>query len=188
MEKLRAFVAFSISDALRKRLGEIQTKIGQNMPHLRASKPQGIHITLSFLGDITQNQVYKIGEAMEAVCAKHEPMDFLCRKVGGFPDMEKPRVLWAGMDGDTDKMQAFHKDLTQVLKSIGMATENQPFTPHLTLFRLKQQKQMGALRKRIKSLSQESFGPIHCDTLILYRSNLAPEGATYTKLKMVALD
>ena len=188
MELIRAFIAFPIPETLRERLGKAQQQIMQNLTHLRPVKPQGIHLTLNFLGDISESKVYTVGGIMEQVCANHGPMELLCRRVGAFPDMKNPRVLWAGLEGEIDKLAALQKELSTQLAVIGYTAENRPFNPHLTLFRIKQQKQVGTLRKRAEKVSKENFGEILCNTLVLYRSDLKPEGAVYTKLKMVALD
>ena len=188
MNMIRAFIAFPIPDELRKNLGNVQAKIQKNMFHLRPVKPQGIHLTLHFLGDMDSSKVYEVGKVMDLVCQQYKPLNLVCRKIGAFPDMHGPRVLWAGLEGQVAPLQAIHQDLAKGLEKIGFQLEKRPLTPHLTLFRLKKLKQMGALRKRIEKLGKADFGEIRCDTLVLYKSELTPEGALYSKLKMSALD
>ena len=187
MENIRAFIAFPISDQLRARLGQVQLELLQNMPHLRPVKLPGIHLTLAFLGDISATQVYNVGTIMESVCKNHSSLQLQCRRLGAFPDLKSPRVLWAGLEGEMDRLAALQGQLADELDKIGFSKETRQFNPHLTLFRLKDQQQLGALRKRMEKLSQDGLGDIQCDTLVLYRSDLKPEGAVYTKLKMVAL-
>ena len=158
------------------------------MTHLRPVKQQGIHLTLNFLGDITQSKVYEVGQVMDVVCHQYHPMNLVCRKIGAFPNLQKPRVLWAGLEGEIKQLQSLYADLSKGLERIGLPVEKQSLTPHLTLFRLKKLQQMGALRKRIEKLGNADFGEILCDTLILYKSELKPDGAVYSKLKIVALD
>ncbi len=188
MEKIRTFIAFPIPDELRTKLAEVQQTIGRNLHHLKAVKPDAIHLTLSFLGDISETQVYQVGEVMDAVCQKHKPISLHCRKVGAFPNLEKPRILWAGLGGEANELAALYKDLVAGLEAIGFPPDKRAFNPHLTLFRIKDQKQIGAIRKKVEKLTKASFGEIRCDTLVLYKSDLQPTGSVYTKLKMVALD
>lgn len=188
MDNIRGFIAFPISNELLDKLGEVQKSISKGMHHLRPVKPDGIHITLHFLGLISESQVYKIGEMMENVCKKHKVMELECKQIGGFPDMDSPRVLWAGLEGDTKALTNLYQDLGIELAKMEFKVETRPYHPHLTLFRTKSQKQLGTLRKRVETQSKVVFGQVKCDTLILYKSELRPEGAKYTKLKMVALD
>ena len=189
MDTIRAFIAFPIPDEVREKLGGAQKAISKNIPNLRPVKPQGIHLTLSFLGDITQGQVYQVSQVMQQVCDKHKPMEFICRGFGGFPDLKSPRVLWAGLQGDIAPLQSFHRELVTELAKLGFPMEERPFTPHLTLFRIKgKQKQLGTIRKRMDVASRENVGIVPCDTLVLFRTDLKPDGAVYSKLKIVALD
>lgn len=187
MEKIRSFIAFPIPDDLRTKLGEAQQRIKAGLHHLRPVKPQGIHITLHFLGEISASQVYNIGPVMEKVCKNRPVIRLACRRIGAFPDMKRPRVLWAGLDGDIPQLIEFHSDLGKGLASIGFAVETQPFNPHVTLFRVKEPKQMGTLRKRVESVGRDSFGDIVCDKVVLYKSELHPQGAVYSRLNIVAL-
>ncbi len=188
MKKIRAFIAFPISSELRKKLLDVQKEISKGLHHLRPAKPDGIHITLHFLGEITESQVYQIGRLMENVCEEFDPFNLECKGIGGFPDMKFPRVIWAGFDGDPGPITMLQKTLGKELEKMGFPVESRPFNPHLTIFRTKVQKQLGTIRKRAETISKESLGEVKCDTLVLFKSELSPKGAKYDKLKMVALD
>jgi len=188
METIRAFIAFRVGADVLAKLAETQRRIGSNLPFLKPVRPRGIHLTLIFLGEIAESQVNAVGAAMKEVCAGHGRMELFCGRVGAFPDLRNPRVIWAGLDGDLEKLGALQKELAAKLEGLGFPMEKRPFKPHLTLFRIKTPKQLGALRKKMEQVSEERFGPVPCHTLILYKSDLKPDGAVYTPLKMVGLE
>lgn len=189
MEKIRCFIAFPIPETLQRNLEKVQKVIGVGQEkNLRPVNPKGMHLTLSFLGEISESDVYKAGHAMEAACRGRGRVELTCQGLGVFPDDKKPRVLWVGLQGQLDALFSLHGALAHELKGQGFELELRPFMPHLTLFRIKSPKQLGALRKKMAQENQSEFGNIRCDTLTLYKSDLQPSGAVYTKLKMVALD
>ena len=187
MDLIRAFIAFPVPEEVRRKLAKAQDVISQGMHHLRPVHPDAIHMTLNFLGDIQSSKVYTIGEVMQRVCDAHGPIELICRKIGAFPDLKNPKVLWAGLDGEVDALKNLQLDLQSQLSDLGFQAEDRSFHAHLTLFRIKRLKQLGALRKRIEKVSKDDFGMIRCDPMIFYKSDLQPTGAVYTKLKMVGL-
>jgi RNA 2',3'-cyclic 3'-phosphodiesterase len=189
MEKMiRAFIAFDLPEPLLTALEKGQAELGKQMHHLKPVRAQSIHLTVRFLGEIPAEKVYKVGAAIEKACGHLRPFELTCKGIGGFPDLKSPKVVWAGLTGAERELAQVHVAVSAELKKIGFPIEKKPFSPHLTLFRIKSQKQLGALRKRATSMADRKFGKFTCDTLVLYQSELKPEGAVYTKLKMVGLD
>ncbi len=179
---IRSFIAVPIPDDLRRALGAGAEKSFGDINHVRTVRPGGMHITLKFLGDIKKERIESIGRVLSIVAGKNSSFTLKSEGIGGFPNLKNPRVLFAPLIGDAQKLIQMAADLDAALEKLGFEAEKRPFRAHLTLARVKTQKQLGLIRKRAGALEKKIFGEFKVEELILYRSDLRLEGARYTPL------
>jgi len=188
MAELRLFIAVPVPGPVKQALADAQQMIGRANPHVRLTGMSGIHLTLKFLGDADERKIPEIRRAMEAAVATvAAPIHLAVRDVGAFPDRQAPRVLWAGLEADVKPLGILLRKLDKELSALGFPPEKRGFHPHLTLGRMKQPKMLGALHKVYDQLAGRDFGEFTAEALVLYRSELRPEGAEYTVLERVEL-
>ena len=152
---------------------------------LRPVRPEGIHLTLKFLGDVPVDRISAIGAAAGRAAARHAPFALLLSGVGAFPSGRAPRVLWAGIAGDLDRLAALRASIDGCLVELGFARERRTFNPHLTLARLRdsapreeRSRALGVL-KAAQPRGESSFD---VDGVALFQSTLGPGGAVYRRL------
>lgn len=183
--KLRAFIALKTPAVWDEKLAELQrdlrSKFGSNA--FRWVKPEQIHITVRFFGWITLTEVNELAALLPPICSAHPPFTLNCEGLGAFPNMRRPRVLWAGLKGDIAKADALQSKITSASSAFGAPPEDRPFKPHLTLARLKDPG-----RDKITDL-EHAIGrgfqidpPWQVDQVLLMQSHLSPNGSTYEPL------
>ncbi|MFB3066618.1 MAG: RNA 2',3'-cyclic phosphodiesterase, partial [Planctomycetota bacterium] len=128
---MRVFWAVPLPDALCRELHGIAAGV----KGLRAQKPETIHLTLRFLGDIEDPQ--PVAEAAQAVAARHEPFTLAVCGLGVFPHPRAPRVFWAGVGRGREAVQALAEDLSEALQPLGFEPERRPWRAHMTLGRFR---------------------------------------------------
>jgi 2'-5' RNA ligase len=181
-ETIRSFVAFDIGNAqVLKRLGEAQEILAKTGADLSLVRPQNIHITLRFLGDITLSMVEKIDKEMQSVVFR--PFDVEIKGMGAFPNVKYARVVWAGIQQGADKLMAVFDQLEPRLRQLGLAPDSKGFSPHLTIARVRGGRNKQALVGCVNELAAYEFGKVHADCLRLKKSVLTPQGPIYSTLK-----
>lgn len=191
MEKIRVFIAIELPKEMLEALASVQDEIKRglkvSMRGISWVKPGNTHLTIKFLGDIDQEDVDDIAEALKKAADGVPPFEVTPGDVGGFPSLKNPRVLWVGLD-DSDELTGLHENIETELSVLGFEREDRPFRAHLTLCRIKPPadgKAVGRIAEEIKPVTGNSF----CvDSFSLIRSQLSPRGARYTVLKNIKLN
>jgi 2'-5' RNA ligase len=191
MEKIRSFIAVELPGDLKRALSELQRKFrsASNLP-VRWVDPGNIHLTLKFLGDIDAASTDKIVTALEQAVKDFTPFNIEVRGLGVFPNMNRIQVAWVGLYGELEKLGQLQKRIEASLESLGFPPENRPFTPHLTLARVRdyaRPEERQKFRQLISSASFEGKYNISVATVNLLRSELTREGPIYSKLGTVTL-
>jgi len=133
-------------------------------------------------GDISENAVANISAVTEKAAAAVRPFELAIGGAGVFPDMNRPRIIWLGMNGDVARLVAFQNELEQTLQGMGFPREERPFRPHLTLGRIKAPKGMTGLADALNKGETFAAGRFKASVLGLFKSDLTPQGAIYTQL------
>jgi len=181
-ETIRSFIAFDIDNPkVLQRLSEAQEVLAKTGADLSLVKPQNIHITLRFLGDVTLSMVEKIDKEMQSVVFK--PFDVEIKGVGAFPNVKYARVVWAGIQQGADELRAVFDQLEPRLRQLGFAPDSKGFSPHLTIARVRSGRNKDALAKSVSEMVAFEFGRVHADCLRLKKSALTPQGPIYSVLK-----
>jgi RNA 2',3'-cyclic 3'-phosphodiesterase len=191
MEKIRSFIAVELPGELKKALAELQGrfKSAGSLP-LRWVEPGNIHITLKFLGDIDVDITGKITAALEASIQDIQPFSIEAGGLAVFPNMQRIQIIWVGLSGDLQKLGQLQKRIEENLKPLGFPAENRPFTPHLTLARVRdyarpvERQKLGEL---ISATGFEGKYKIDVKAVNLMRSQLTREGPIYSRISTVAL-
>lgn len=184
---IRVFVAISFPENV---LSSCQLLVGYlNRLELNArfSRKEAIHLTLKFLGNINENQVSDIARSLEITVQELKPFALEVRGIGVFPSLAKPKVVWVGLR-DCDVLVEMQRRLEGVLEELEFAREKRPFHPHLTLARLRSEKNIGALAQYIEEAgSGERLGTAMVTQIHLFKSVLKSQGTEYYKLATAKL-
>lgn len=180
---LRLFIAVPIPEGMKKSLAVLQTSWKVRTHGVRWVRPEGLHITLKFLGNVPEERIQAVKEAMSKALLGFTPFEVRVKGVGAFPSLRNPRVLWVGVEDEGRKLKEIFKALEKALERLGFPREDRPFSPHLTLGRVKEKGDFGFLNES----SDLDFGPLLVKEVILFKSDLKPEGAEYTPLYAVPL-
>lgn len=141
--------------------------------------PEGIHLTLQFLGAVPEENVERIEAAMEAAASDARVMFLEVKGAGGFPNARQPRVLWAGVSGDVESLAALAADLGRRLAPIGYPPEARPFSPHLTLGRAREGRGAAGIGGGLAELAAWEGIAWRASEICLVKSVLSPSGARY---------
>ena len=151
--------------------------------------PEGIHLTLHFFGDVAVERVPAITGALGRAAARSSPIPLGLAGAGCFPNLDRPRVLWVGLGGDTAGLARLQRDVEAQLAGLGYRPEARAFSPHLTLARMRDT----AMPEDLRRLGQAMRGltvPVTAftaESVALIRSDLRPAGAVYTTLAALTL-
>ena len=139
METIRTFMAVALPSAAKQELTRVADELAMRVPErsVRWVTPDLIHITLCFLGETAVSKLDAITQMMDRVVCTHAPLKLNLHGTGCFPDANRPRVIWVGLAGQVAELAAVKRDLDSGLASLGWDVEKRPFTPHLTLGRVK---------------------------------------------------
>jgi len=188
MEKIRTFVAISLTPALVNQLDNLVSTMRPLARGVRWVKPQSVHLTLKFLGSLTSDELGKVFNGMEIAQEKYpEPFRIRVQGTGCFPSERRPRVFWVGMGGDDiDKLISLQELIESELAGQGFPAETRPFKPHLTVARIKENRGLSVL---LEKFLQFDFPPaeLPVEEIQVMRSELRPEGAVYSVQKTYKL-
>ncbi len=181
MTEVRCFVAVDLPDGMREEIGRIQSIIATD--ELRLVKPELVHITLKFLGEVPAERVERIVEALRAIRAA--PFPARVRGMGAFPG-RSIRVVWLGLDGE---FAPLYENVESVLEPLGFEREERGFSPHVTLGRVGRpnSRMNQILAPKIAGLAASDLGSFTVDHFHLKKSTLTRGGPIYDDLAVFPL-
>jgi len=183
-EMIRSFIAFDINNPLvLQKFTEAQDLLVKAGADLKLVRPQNIHITLRFLGDVSASMVESIHEGMKKV--DFSAFDCEVHGLGVFPDLRYPRVVWAGIRRGSDELKSIVNQLEPQLSKLGFRADPKGFSPHLTLARVRTGRNRSELARSVQELVDFDFGVVRADCLRLKKSVLTPQGPIYSTLRDV---
>jgi len=192
--QFRLFISINLTPELLAMLTDLQVQLKRQLASqpLRWARPEGIHLTLKFLGDTETGRIEEIVRALTRAVESHQPFELGIGGLGCFPNQRKPRVLWVGVQDPNDHLRRLAANVADAMAELGWKRENRPYTSHLTLARVKkyannQDKQ--ALSELLSSVEiANNLGVLPVQTIHLMRSQLQPDGAVYSSLITVPLN
>lgn len=183
---MRTFIAIEIPSEIKSALAALQDELRRAGADVSWTKPENIHLTLKFLGEVDEGRIGEIEEVCAASAAGFQPFTLSLNDMGVFPNARQPRVLWAGLAGEIEKAAGMQRRLEAGLALIGFEREEKAFRPHLTIGRLKSNKKTRELlalagARRLPALS------FTVGEIVVMKSELHPAGARYTPIVKVPL-
>ena len=175
-DKLRLFIAIDLDKTTRQQLTAIQAKLKTSNADVKWVEPQNIHLTLQFLGSTPTEQISEIKASIDAIANQLSAFKISLSKIGAFPNISSPRVIWVGIQEGADK-----------LEKIADALNNKEFSAHLTLGRIRSSKGRLELKKTIEDTNKKlatsaSKRQSPVNHITLFQSTLTPQGPVYTNL------
>ena len=184
MEQIRSFIAIDLTDDLRSRLARLEASL-QAGGRFRAKwvKPESIHLTLKFLGDVAADKITAIGDALTEAAQGIPPFNLEVGELGAFPNLSRTQVVWVGISGEMDKLELLRERIETNLELLGFAPEKRAFRPHLTVARLYSGASQEERREFGRHIAQTRFESafLLVTAVRLMKSQLTPAGAVYTR-------
>lgn len=186
-QTVRSFIAIELPAAVLSLLDSVQQELKVLRLKARWVRPQNIHLTLKFLGNINSGEIEKIGRAMVDATVDSAPFTLTIGGIGFFPDIKRPRVIWVGLDGAKPALFNLQRNLADRLAIAGFPKEKRSFKAHLTLGRIRQAVNPNIVDQAIQGYSDLGDLKFTVNRIILFKSDLKPSGAEYSHLKQMDL-
>ena len=185
MGKIRTFIGIEIPAEIRTKIAEFQTDLKALGGRIAWVKPERIHLTLKFLGATDELLVEKIISQLEEVAFPRSPFRVKVGGVGAFPNFKKPRVIWVGVDEGIDILREVASDIDQRMSGFGFEKEKRQFSAHLTVGRVKDDRNIGSVIERLQQIQDFKAGEFIVSEMSFIKSQLTNEGPIYTTLKKI---
>lgn len=181
-DHVRLFVACEVPEEVRESMGTvIETLRSRSGVAVRWIRPEGVHVTLKFLGEVPPKKLPSIKIALQEAVVRHSPFHLEFSNIGMFGGREGLRMMWVGIAGDVLRLEALVRDVNKALAVVGFEPERRPFRPHMTLGRVRDE-----IPTRQRAEIEVAVGKVDVPTtswrtaqVSLMRSRLAPGGAVY---------
>jgi 2'-5' RNA ligase len=183
---LRSFVAVEIPAEIQSALASSSAPLQKALPKplVRWVAPQNVHLTLKFLGDVSSANLQRLAEALKVEAVAHEIFTISVGGLGAFPNPRRARVIWIGLDAPAALLTLL-RGVEAVTSRLGFASEERPFSPHLTIGRVGQDVsgiELQRIRNALEGTSIGALGTFRVDAVQIFKSDLQPGGSVYTHL------
>jgi 2'-5' RNA ligase len=191
MSLVRAFIALELPAELKKELAELEVQLKKNSPPVvKWVDPNSIHITLKFLGEVSEDSIDELMLAMEESVREVSLFKLEICEVGAFPDLNRVQVVWVGVKGDLAQISRLQQRIESNTGQLGFPRESRFFTPHLTLGRVRNGASVNERQRLGKVLADTKFAALHnvdVSAVNLMKSQLTSNDAIYTCIGRVKL-
>ena len=199
---IRTFLAVEPAEDLRALIGQVQQDLKSQLScesskdiRIAWVQPASIHLSIAFLGDTDKSRIEPMRHSIEQAITGHRAFRIPVERLGVFPRLQQPRVMWVGASEswergiDGAKLATLHRVIADCCRSLGFASEGKPLSPHLTLARIKAgERQVGLALAQSGLLDRPmAVGSLAIDAITLMKSQLRPTGPVYTKLWEIRL-
>ena len=182
----RVFLAIPLHDIFRQEIESILTPLCRKIPGVRWVEPRQVHLTLHFFGPVPIKEIELIDLFSKKVGTLFSPLKLRLNRIGGFPSLERPNIVWFGVEEPTGQLLSFQKAIQGEVRTLGFKIEERPFQPHATIGLVKWKSQ--DLKPLLSKIPLEWPTPEKTvDHFVLYQSHCLPEGVRYEVLKNYAL-
>ncbi len=184
---MRLFVAIDLSpdlrESLRMSINHLKSIVGSTQ--VRWVNPEGVHLTLKFLGETPSNRIEEISGVLKRIASQHSIFTFHVSIFGCFPNWKKPNVFWVGVQEPTGELEKLCNRMEKAFKDLGYPQEGRAFKPHLTLGRIRKGRNFAELvdlTSQLEKIQIDHVGTQEVRDFCFFSSELRPAGAVYTKL------
>jgi len=179
---MRAFIAVELPDAVRAALARVQQALAESRADVKWVEPENLHLTMRFLGELSDAQGETVTQLVERVAASNPPVTMSLRELGAFPSAGSPRVVWVGVGQGQDALRNVAKQLEGGLQHLGLPGEEREFAAHVTLGRVRSPKNRAQLVEHLTAVSWTPPPPWSVERLTLFQSTLTSAGPLYAVL------
>jgi len=188
MARIRTFVAVDLAAGVKARLTALQEQLGRTGAGVKWTRPDNIHLTLLFLGEVEELEVVSICRVVQQRARRHAPFGIDVAGLGAFPNARRPKILWAGITDGAAELRALHTDLEEGLLDLGCyRREDREYTPHLTLGRLSHDDRAAGWGPVLAEHADWQGGSTPVDEVLVMASEMRKGGPEYTVLGRGAL-
>jgi 2'-5' RNA ligase len=184
---VRAFIAINLDPPLREAVALVQERLKAAGGDVAWVKPDNLHLTLKFLGQVEAGSLEAIARALASAAAEQAPFRLALAGVGAFPRVEAARVIWVGVTAGAETLGGLQAAIEARLEAIGIGREARPFAAHLTVGRVRSPRRRHQLAVAVTSLSREPVGEMVVARIDLMQSDLHATGARYSRLGSFSL-
>lgn len=178
---LRCFISVELPSAIKQDVSAVANALRKSDADIKWITPENLHITLKFLGNTEESLVPDIIVLLRKKLSPYPPFYIRITGAGCFPDKRHPKILWAGVE-DSDSLQSLQEAIEDAMAGLGYPREKKAFSPHLTLGRVRSQKRINDVLRRLEEFREVSFGAVEITSVSLMKSELKPAGAAYSTL------
>lgn len=184
MELLRSFIAIDLPADLRNQILQLQKDLSPfTNSFIRWTKPENIHLTLRFLGDVEKRKLDDVINTLQEIAHAELPFELFISSLGVFPNIKQPRIVWVGIN-ECESLTLLVRLFEEKLAILGFTAENRPFKPHLTIGRIRSyctSNESQMLSHALHSARKFSASLL-VNEIVLYKSDLKPGGPVYSRL------
>jgi RNA 2',3'-cyclic 3'-phosphodiesterase len=186
-DRVRAFIAIPLPSPVIQTAKSLQESLKAKGLRLKWVRPENMHLTLKFLGDVELEKLPDVTAALQQIGKDFSSFSLSVRGVGVFPNIHAARVLWMGLTGQIHVLKIICRKIEEGLISLGFAPEKRAFNGHLTLGRMSGRVPAALLQDAIADLSDTESDSFQADRIELIQSDLRPNGPSYKPLAEVIL-
>ncbi|MGE5264678.1 MAG: RNA 2',3'-cyclic phosphodiesterase [Acidobacteriota bacterium] len=191
-EEIRTFIAVELQEEQKRALRQVQETLRAERAgrYVRWVAPEAVHLTLKFLGGVDADKMPGLQSALTRACADVPPFTLTLRGVGAFPNTRRPNVVWVGVGGEIGTITRLAEQIDGACASLGFSPETRPFSPHLTIGRVKRdvrpvdQQFVGEM---VANNAVGELGECRVEHVSIMKSDLRPTGSEYTRLYVIDL-
>jgi 2'-5' RNA ligase len=184
---MRTFVALELSEETRANVGRLAAEVAPGMGKVTWVKADRMHLTLKFLGEIEEKAAPRIVERLKEACREAGPISFSVSGVGCFPNPRRAKVVWVGLVGATEPPAELQRRIDDALSGLGFEREGRPFSPHITIGRVRGPIRTERLEEVIRRYAGHEFGSEAIHEIVFMQSQLRPGGPVYTPIARIPL-
>lgn len=178
---LRCFIAINLQDSFKESIGAVIDDLRKSGADVKWVTPGNVHLTIKFLGETEESRIGPIRESLLERLSPYSPFYIKISGVGSFPLRSVPRVIWIGVR-DSEPLARIRKEIDEAMSGFGYPPEDRPFSPHLTLGRVRSRKRIPEMLRRLESFGAFSLPELEVRHVDLMESALKPGGAEYRSL------
>ncbi|MBI2816776.1 MAG: RNA 2',3'-cyclic phosphodiesterase [Acidobacteria bacterium] len=177
---MRTFIAIDIPEKIRASIGELMATLKPAATNIRWSRPEGLHITLKFLGELQPARIEQVKQSLSQI---HLAASFqvAIQGAGFFPNERSPRVMWLGIAAGAELAELASR-VEESLMPLGFEKENRPYSPHLTMGRINPPGKIFTVQELLRRREPLAFGSFTATEFFLYESKPSRNGSVYNKI------
>lgn len=184
---MRLFLAIPIDKQILDALAVVVEKLRGSRGPVRWVRPEGMHLTLKFLGDTERDKIEPLVQAITSGTRAIMPFPISVAGAGAYPNLRRPRVLWAGVVENSGTLKSLVRNIEEETEKLGWEREKRAFSPHITIGRVKGNLNIARLSAAMKEIKDDHWGDQEVGELVLYSSELRPGGAVYERIHVFQL-